>query len=142
MFAKLFAKYNTTLENILMPQYILLKWLGFVGYSATMQGTMTQQEKLAYFGAHFGSCPIILAQLWHDLTTAAIPEAALTGKEKQEPGFKMFMVAVFFLSLTNRKNARLMKSRFYICLQYLKGSLLRSWVEKIVALKQLKFIWS
>jgi hypothetical protein len=51
------------------------------------------------FQRHYGSAPLVLADIWYDLTVGDyVPEDLRLGKkENSEKGFKMFMVTNFWL---------------------------------------------
>ena len=92
------------------------------------------------FRRHYGSSPSDLATMWYDLTTTNIPAAKLNEKENSEKGFKMFMVAHFFL-WTYPKNSSLLASRFGMCERVSRGAPLWKWIMKIAALKEKKIKW-
>jgi hypothetical protein len=58
----------------------------------------------------------------------------ISGKEKSERGFKMFMVSNFFL-WTYVRNSNLLASRFGICERSARGEYIWKWIMRIAALK-------
>jgi hypothetical protein len=78
--------------------------------------------------------------MWHDMAVTTIFEARITDEELCERGFRMFLVAHFFL-WTYPKNAGLIALRFRICESYSQGEPLWTWIRKIAALKALKIVW-
>ena len=79
--------------------------------------------------------------MWYDLTTTDIPDAVLTDEEKTPKGFRMFLMAHYFL-WTYPKNAELLASRFGTNEQYARGKRLWNWIKKIAAMKAKKIVWN
>jgi hypothetical protein len=52
---------------------------------------MSVEVKVKDFKAHYGSSPLVIADIWHDLCHTSIKEAHLEEKGKSEKGFKRFM---------------------------------------------------
>jgi hypothetical protein len=75
--------------------------------------------------------------MWDDLQTREIPEARLSPKENNEPGFYAFLRAHYYL-WTYEKNWDLLASRFKICEWYCRGEPFWKWIEKVAALTALK----
>jgi hypothetical protein len=98
--------------------------------------------QIELFQEHYGTSHVILANIWHDFTETLIEDARLDEKEKTEKGFKIIMIAFFFL-FTYPKNRGLMESCFHtiMCKKYCGGKRLWHWVSKIAALKELKIRW-
>ena len=92
------------------------------------------------FRSHYGASPLTLASQWFDLTKTDIPEAQLTAKEESTKGFKMFLIAHFFL-WNYPKNSKVLKTRFKICDRYARGEPLWKWIRKISALKAKVIVW-
>jgi hypothetical protein len=63
-------------------------------------------------------------------------EAQIHDNELCEQGFRMFLIAHFFL-WTYPKNAGLLASHFKICASYAQGETLWTWIRKVAALKAL-----
>jgi hypothetical protein len=101
---------------------------------------VTEHNKRQNFKCHYGSTPLVIADIWYDMQMADVPGARLSVKENAEKGFKAFMMAVFFL-WTNPKNSRLLAARFQVCERYSRGEELWHWVYKIQALKHRKIHW-
>jgi hypothetical protein len=72
--------------------------------------------------------------MWHNMTATHISEARVDIKEQDDAGFRMFLIAHFFL-WTYPKNSGLIVPRFQICNKYSRGEHLWKWIRKIVALK-------
>ena len=66
------------------------------------------------FHKHYGSSPLVLANIWYDLALTDITEARLNENEKSEKGFFKFLVANHFLWAYS-KNSDLIASCFNIC---------------------------
>ena len=115
--------------------------LGYLGIGQEQQARLSHQEKVSKLKMHYGSLPLVIANIWFDLSHTKIKEAYLEEKEKSENGFKQFMIAHFFLWMYP-KNVKLVRSWFNICLHYLQGSKLWCWSKKIAALKEKKIVWS
>jgi hypothetical protein len=73
------------------------------------QARMLDHDKVEDFKAHYGSSPLVIVAIWHDLQDTSIKEAKLEKEEKSVKGFKWFMIAHFFL-WTYPKNVNLMKT--------------------------------
>ena len=125
----------------LSPSDVMQKGLDYIGIGREQQGKMSVEVKVKDFKAHYGSSPLVIADIWHDLCHTSIKEAHLEEKEKSEKGFKRFMLAHFHL-WSYPKNIRLMTTRFKICKRYLEGKELWYWPTKIGALKGKKIVWS
>jgi hypothetical protein len=95
---------------------------------------MTLGKKVTEFKAHYGSSPLVVANLWSDLCNTTIEGSLLKEEEKLEKGFKKFMMAMYFL-WAYPKNMRLMTSRFHVAIRSLQGAELWYWPKKIQALK-------
>lgn len=115
--------------------------LAYVGVGKDEHNKMSAQDKIDEFKAHFGSHPLVIANIWYDLCHTSIEEARLTKTEKSERGFKRFMIANHYL-WTYPRNVKQVKRRFGICLRYLEGDELWHWPMKIAALKEKKIVWS
>ena len=92
------------------------------------------------FRKHYGSSNLDLAEMWFDLMTTSIEGAIVINKDKCEKGFKIFMVAHYFLWIYP-KNASLIACTFKLCEKYSRGANLWKWVKKIAALKAKKIVW-
>jgi hypothetical protein len=117
------------------------KGLGYIGIGRGQQAKMSLKAKVEDFKAHYGSSPLVIADIWHDLCHNSIEAARLEEKETSEKGFKRYMLSHFYL-WSYPKNVNLMKTRFKICKRYLEGKELWYWPTKIGALKDKKIVWS
>jgi hypothetical protein len=122
---------------LLSPRDVLAKGLTLLEIGTHGKSRAWQTDQ---FHSHYSSDPIDLANMWFDLTTTEIPDAKLIGKEKSDNGFRMFMVAHFFL-WTYPKNSKILASRFKIYEGYCRRAPLWKWVGKISALKAKKIVW-
>lgn len=104
------------------------------------QKYMSKNSRAMIFQAHYGSSPLDIADVWYDLQVGEHEGATLTEKENTTKGFRMFMMAHFYL-FTKPKNSELLASRFGVCERYCRGKPLWKWVHKIAALKQKKIKW-
>jgi hypothetical protein len=125
---------------ILSPTDVMWRGLAYCGLGRDQQEAMTLDTKAGMFKAHYGSSPLVVADIWSDLCSTTIEGARLEKAEKLEKGFKKFMVGMFFL-WTYPKNMQLMTSRFHVALRSLQGAGLWYWPRKIQALKGLKIGW-
>jgi hypothetical protein len=124
-----------------MPTDVMWRGLQYCGIGRGQQKAMQLDKKVLEFKAHYGSSPLVVANIWSDLCSTTIEGACLEEKEKLEKGFKKFMLGMFFL-WTYPKNMRLMTSRFHVALRSLQGAELWYWPKKIQALKGLKIGWA
>lgn len=104
------------------------------------QKSMSRKSKAQIFHDLFGSTPLDLSDMWFDLQQGDYNGASLTVKENTEKGFKMFMMAHFFLWVYPR-NCRVLSRTFNICERYCRGKPLWNWIERIAALKAKKIKW-
>ena len=88
------------------------------------------------FFAYFGANPVVLAAQWYDLCAKNIVKE----HEKDEEGFRSFLIAHFFL-WTYPKNSRILANHFKRCKRYCSGAHLWNWVEKISLLKAHIIVW-
>jgi hypothetical protein len=100
----------------------------------------SEANRIHTFQQHYGSSPLLLATVWHDITVTTILEARIPDNKLCERGFRMFLIAHFFL-WTYPKNAGLLASRFQICSSHAQGEPFWTWIRKIAALKALKIVW-
>ena len=128
---------KTTMSIILSPSDVLALGISYLG-SLRPRG---HEAQVAVFREHYGSSHIVLANIWHDLTVTSIPAARLDDTDNSEKGFKMFLIAYFFL-FTYPKNLGLLSSRFLMCKKYCGGKRLWKWVGKIAGLKGAKIGWN
>jgi len=84
--------------------------------------------------------PVALTDMWFDLLTTTIPEAALGDKERSKAGLHRFLIAHSWCWIYHR-NAKILADNFKICESYAKGKVLWNWVAKIAALKETKIVW-
>jgi hypothetical protein len=125
---------------LLSPSDVLFMGLKYIGVRPFQQEGLSEFTKQTYFGAHFGSSSLCLADMWYDMQAADVPGARLSVAENSEKGFKGLLMAHFFL-WTYPKNAMLLMSRFGVCERYCRGEPLWHWVKKIQALKERKIRW-
>lgn len=109
-------------------------------YCAGSNDRCSDATKAKQFHALYGSSPLVVAGLWNDLTVTNIPGAVLGEQEKTEAGFKMFLVAQYFL-WTYPKNSYLIAAQFGIGERYSCGEPIWKWVGKIAAMKEKKIVW-
>jgi hypothetical protein len=119
------------------PAGVLTRGLQYLHLDYIQQSEANRNEK---FHQHYGSSPLVLATMWHDMAVTTIVAARVSDEELCEKGFRMFLIAHFFLWVYP-KNAGLIASRFRICISYSKGERLWLWIQKIAALKELKIRW-
>lgn len=116
---------------ILSVDDVLEKGLDFLSIRKRKSEDFNKLE----FKKHYGSWPVALADQWGDLTDV------LENKEKSEKGFKMFLVAHYFL-WNYPKNASVLSSRFStLCERRSRGEPLWKWIRKIGELKEQKIVW-
>ena len=65
-----------------------------VGFQRHRQQKVSREANLKRFNAHYGSNPVVYAQIWEDLQTTTIPEARIDIK-KTDP--VSFLMGVHFL---------------------------------------------
>ena len=90
------------------------------------------------FHKHFGSSPLDIADMWHDL--CCYDENVLSKKEKSEKGFKQFLAAHYWL-WARPKNVEMFASRFGCCKDHVQGKHLWKWIECIADSAQKKIVW-
>jgi hypothetical protein len=135
---------NTDHDNcmsILTPTDVMYRGLQYCGLEYGQQKAVTLRRKVEQFKAHYGSSPLVVANIWSDLCSTDIEEARFNEVDKRVKGFKKFMMGMFFL-WTYPKNMVLMTSRFKVALRSLQGAELWYWLKKIQALKGLKIGWA
>ena len=123
---------------LLSVQEVFEKGLALIGLRNVRR---TKKETLLVkFRKHYGSPPLVLANMWYDLTVTNIPLAALNDKEKSEKGFEHFMRAHYFL-WTYPRNAEQFANMFGTNERNVQGKPLWNWISKIAALSQAKIKW-
>ena len=79
---------------ILTTNEILRKGLKLVGFDWRSQQNVSRPINVRCFNVHYGSDPILYAQIWEDLQTTACPEACID-TEKSDANY--FLMAIHFL---------------------------------------------
>jgi hypothetical protein len=121
---------------LLSPLDVLKKGFTAAGLPDVTHWTERRTEE---FRSHYGSSPVVLANIWYDLTTTNI-DTGLTENDKSPVGFKMFLIAHHFL-WAYPKNSKMVASRFRICERNVRGEPLWRWLRMIAALKAKKIVW-
>ena len=80
---------------VLTPDQFLRKGLQLVGYSRRRQRRVCRATNLMRFRKHYGSNPIVYAQIWEDMQTTDIPEARIDARRHCPDSFLM---AIHFLA--------------------------------------------
>ena len=62
--------------------------LGYLGIGQEQQARLSHQKKVSEFKVHYGSSPLVITNIWFDLSHTTIKEACLEEKAKSENGFK------------------------------------------------------
>ena len=81
---------------ILSPSEVRMKGLEQIGVRRFPRTTASQE---LLFRQHYGSSSITLADMWCDLHETDLQDAKLTSDESTPYGFKMFLMAHFFMDL-------------------------------------------
>jgi hypothetical protein len=58
---------STAMPSILSPSDVMQKGLGYIGIGQEQQAKMSLKVKVEDFKAHYGSSPLVIADIWHDL---------------------------------------------------------------------------
>ena len=80
---------------VLTADEILQMGLALLGYNQHRQANVQRATNILRFKAHYGSHPIVYAQIWEDLQTTTIPEARIDA-QKMHPQY--FLMATNFLA--------------------------------------------
>ena len=99
----------------------------------------SHERRANKFKKHYGAPPLTIATQWYDLCNTDIEGAKLTEQEKNR-GFKMFIVAHYYLWNYTR-NTDQVADTFDICESYACGEHLWVWIEHICALKKKVIFW-
>jgi hypothetical protein len=98
------------------------------------------KARLDDFKQFYGSTPVVLTDIWHDMMTTDIC-LKLTILDKSDKGFDKFLMAHHFL-WAYPKNSKLLVSTFkHIGERDARGKELWRWVEMIAQLKEKKIVW-
>jgi hypothetical protein len=120
-----------TMVVILTADGMMRIGLEMCGFDGRRQNKACRALNLRRFKAHFGSNPIVYAQIWEDLQTTMIPKARIDGKVCVES----FLMAILFLKIYPTEEV--LSGFFKICERSV-----RKWVwyyvSKIQALKRAK----
>lgn len=100
------------------------------------QGRKDESTLLLEFHKHYGSSPLDVALIWYDLCQSSM----MNDKEKSDIGFKRYLAAHYWL-WCRPKNAELFASRFGMCVDYVRGKKLWTWIERIASLAENKIVW-
>ena len=126
--------------QLVTPNDFLSYGISLLGYSAQAIEKMSMKTKESFFRGHYGSCQLVVAEVWYDLITTTIPQARLGEKENTEEGLKQFLVAMYFL-FAYPKNARMTASLFAQNEQYSRRDRVWKWVRKLQGLKSKVIKW-
>jgi hypothetical protein len=66
--------------TVLTADVILRKGLVLVNYDCRRQDKVSKATNLGRFRAHYGSNPVVYAQIWEDLLITATPAARIDNK--------------------------------------------------------------
>jgi hypothetical protein len=75
---------------------ILARGLSLVGYNRSRQENVSRDTNLKRFRSHYGSNPIVYAQIWEDLQTTEMEEAKISGAAANT-GLDYFLMSIHFL---------------------------------------------
>ena len=118
-----------TIMAILTAIEFLQKGLELAGFSRRRQQRVCRATNLRRFKDHFGSLPVVYAQIWEDLQTTDIPEARI---DARKDCVDSFLMAIHFLKCYPKEGER--AAIFKIC-----KKTARKWgwyfAEKVQALK-------
>jgi hypothetical protein len=87
---------------ILTADEILSKGLLMVGFDVSRQQRVKRSTNLERFRSHFGSNPVVYAQIWEDLQTTDLPEARIT----DDATVDLFLTGIHFLKIYPTENER------------------------------------
>jgi hypothetical protein len=104
-----------------------------------LRGRWGKKMRNAKFKKHYGQDAVTLGAEWYDLCHTSIKKAKLT-KKQIDRGFKMFLIAHYFLWNYSR-NADQLSDHFDVCLDYACGRDLWGWIERISALQGDVIFW-
>lgn len=125
----------------LSPNDIRRLGLGYARMTEAEQASKGVPCCVKLFTALYGSKPIVVADMWGNLCSTQIPGALLTASEKTHHGFKLFLMANYFL-WTYPRNARLMEVHFGpIPEKDTRGEPFWKWIKKIQAMLPTKIHW-
>mmetsp|Transcript_18009 Transcript_18009/g.49017 ORF Transcript_18009/g.49017 Transcript_18009/m.49017 type:complete len:214 (+) Transcript_18009:126-767(+) len=127
-----------TANGIVSPEAILCKDLHYLKIDTTGVKLSPQKEE---FGKHFGSSPLMLATMWHDLCHANIEGMIPLDSKEKLSGLKSFFMAHYFL-WGKEKKANKMATPFGVCEKKVRGFALWLWIERIMLLKEKVLFWS
>jgi hypothetical protein len=120
---------------ILTGDEILARGLELAGFDRDRrQIRVNREQNVSRFKSHYGSEPIVYAQIWEDLQTTTNLEACIDMKKAD---IDSFLLAIFFLKCYEVES--LLAGRFKICEKTARAKI---WyfVKKIQALKHEKVI--
>lgn len=80
---------------ILTADQVLHQGLISAGFKTNRIQNVSRTTNLERFRAHYGSNPLVYAQIWEDLQLARIPDAEFV--EATAQNFKLFLMSVHFL---------------------------------------------
>ena len=127
---------------LLSVQEIKLHGLHFLGVNEIHQGSLGIKKCSEIFKEMYGSPPVVIAAMWHDLMTTDIPNASSIPADKTIEGFKRFLMAHCFLWGYPRNATWLRILFFPIGEKDTRGEPLWRWVFKMQALlpTKIKFL--
>lgn len=119
---------------------VLKRGLIYAGYNANQIQRVMHATNVRRFQAHYGSLPLVIADIWHQLCHSNAPRAQIPLSERTERGFKKYLVMHYFL-WTYPKNREIMASRFGLSEREVSGEALWKWICRVQALKADKIVW-
>jgi hypothetical protein len=122
----------------LTKKEVLELGLKFVKHKHKRQTFKSLQKK---FIQYYGAEAEVLAIQWRDLCTTDIPHAKVPEKQQNERGFRMFMMAHYFLFTCPKSTQILAKDFGYCDKNSVSGERLWKWIKRIAALKKKKIVW-
>ena len=126
-------------QQLMGPRQVLRQGLMFLDIGVEKR-KWTHDKKLTKFKKNYGSHPLALAAQWYDLVHRLDDEELKMTTKEVNRGFKMFLVAHFFL-FNYTRNADQLGDRFSMCAEYCSGKHLWIWIERIAALAKHVIYW-
>jgi hypothetical protein len=82
---------------VVTPDELFRQGLLLVGFNGARIENVKRATNLGRFCSHYGSNPIVYAEIWQDLQTTDVPDARITTDEKFV-SLDSFLLAIHFLN--------------------------------------------
>ena len=87
----------TTIIKIITPDQMLQTGLMLIGFKPCTVQKVSRSTNLKRFRAHYGSNPIVYANIWEDLCSSNNPDVQIDHTSNGDVDISLFLMSIYFL---------------------------------------------